>query len=614
MTAKSKKRQQKKVTRTKSRMEAPKMDVRTRKQEIEEFLESNGAVLFSKLLREVPILYRAISDPKLFLIFAPDDNIMRQFLKIVEKTAGSLLRSTAAIEVLGNHVMLAPPKNGTYRSINGLTFNLPKEYRIRLGKKIDTVIDGVGVAIISRPIVLPAQVKKLLAVKTPGVIGTLDYQNFLNLIQLGGLKGKDLIAFCLSNSAVNNMCNKTDENGKDIFDRLLLTEFGLSRPYRQTHTSRESYVLLYKTYRVFTSEYTRIKPGRESDSFSTRYIPFVDDEKDEPFMDAVQIVTVNLIAKNGYCLFLDSTGDVFISELEKSLEPLLIKMSKVFPLRREFVPKIKEIAAFASSSSIYRSNSYMVLLDETGQVVIDKYIMKKYTRDYRDDDESDEDEDDDRKYADFQWIMENGIRSIRGYGRKLYMIDVNGRLLIYRLDGAIIPEGEYVLAGDEVHVQFIDIPSKFVKLGRGLFIDGEGFVYRDMSKNEEPVWLHRIEGMVNAVEIDLLDQEIGRPDQEIDQQMPFTIHNIPIASISSDGALSIVINGQVTTYNTDPEGKRFSNIWVNIAYTSDMTPYQIRGNKLFPAHDVISDRGKINVPPKFLYYQTIGDISLFLTQ
>lgn len=591
------------------------MDVRKRRQEIEEFLEGNGAALFSKILREVPILDRAMLDPKLFLVFAPDDNIMRQFLRIVEKAAGSLLRSTAAIEVLSNHIMLAPPRNGTYTAMSGLTFKLPKEYRIRLGKKIDTVVDGVGVAIISRPIVLPSQTKKLLVVRTPGVIGTLDYHNFLNLIQLGGLKGKDLIAFCLSNSAVNTMCNKTDENGKDIFDRLLLTEFGLKRPYRQTHTSRESYALLHKTYRVFMSEYTRIKPGRGPDNFLTRYIPFVRDEEDEPFMDAVQIVAVNLIAKNGYCLFLDSTGDVFISELEKSFDTL--RMSKIFPLRRESLPKIKEIAVFASFPSIYRSDSYMVLLDETGEVAIDKYVMKKYTKSddksYGSDREGDE-SDDDQKYADFQWIMENGISNIRGYGHKLYMIDVNGRLLIYRMDGAIIPEGEYVLAGDEVHVQFIDIPSKFVKLGRGLFIDGQGFVYRDMSKNEEPVWLHRIEGIVNAVEVDLLDQEIGRPDQQINQQMPFTIDDIPIASISSDGSLSILINGQVTTYNTDPEGKRFSNIWVNIAYTSDMTPYQIRGNKLFPAHDVISDRGKINVPPKFLYYQTIGDISLFLTQ
>jgi len=76
-------------------------------------------------------------------------------------------------------------------------------------------------------------------IQNPLNIETLDYPNFMNLVLRGGIKGKDLIRFCHTSVAINNICNKEFKlnNGEiqnQYLFRLLLNKMNITVPPNKT--------------------------------------------------------------------------------------------------------------------------------------------------------------------------------------------------------------------------------------------------------------------------------------------------------------------------------------------------------------------------------------------
>jgi len=84
---------------------------------------------------------------------------------------------------------------------------------------------------------------------------------FYKLIEDNDIRGKDLISLCVSNSKINYMCNGGNAQDQQLFKRLLLKEFNITR----STNPREDYIKYSKQTLICQSILTKINEWRAFD-------------------------------------------------------------------------------------------------------------------------------------------------------------------------------------------------------------------------------------------------------------------------------------------------------------------------------------------------------------
>jgi hypothetical protein len=206
---------------------------------IQNFLTSNDATIYAKLLYNLPQLYRAVMSPQLTMIIAPTDQRLQELSTAPKKPVATIVDSVAGRDLMANHISILPTQKvyPMFTAINGTTYGSGPEDLNALQIIVSTVIDGVVMLITPHLIGDFQQILKAEAVNDPGM--TRDA--FQALINTGDLRGKDLISLCKTNHYVEeNFCNSKDATGRTIFHYLLKSEFGLDVPANKN--ARDRYV------------------------------------------------------------------------------------------------------------------------------------------------------------------------------------------------------------------------------------------------------------------------------------------------------------------------------------------------------------------------------------
>ena len=192
-----------------------------RLEEIQVFLANNGASTFAAMLYDVPVIFR--DRAKYTMILAPTDQALMRLEAASAKTMAALSKLAPGVEIIMNHISILPTKKSypMFTAMNGTKYGSSVNDISALGVRKTATIDGVTVLVIDQVIIQGDQIDRTRVNRNPGALGMLNYQNFINLVNLGQLEGKDLVSFCLSNPDINDMCNKIDENGENIFHKLI---------------------------------------------------------------------------------------------------------------------------------------------------------------------------------------------------------------------------------------------------------------------------------------------------------------------------------------------------------------------------------------------------------
>jgi len=581
-----------------------KLDPNMRARKILNLLWTNKVRIFSELIHSIPLLRNAILNPSLSLILAPTDDAIKRLEMRTRKTAESFKNNLGILDILANHISIKPyqRKPPLIESINGKIYGTNRQEVENLQIVSIRKIDGVTIIIISVVVIHEPQLDNVLT--DSGVFESLDYQNFLNIVEHGKLKGKDLVSFCLSNDKIGYMCDRTYTNGKTLFDKLLLIEFGLTEPLDDDKNARETYIRLHQSYRLYAS--TAIATGQNS--WAIEFEPVLDSRSEEAIMD------VKSIRASGqeFYLILNSYGEVLLSsEIETREEDdagnligTTYSMSDAKPISFD-LPNIKKMTTITYLKQMTYGNlvthrpmrdasTNIIFLDEDGAVYEAVYNNKTIEPDWI-------------NYgsvkSDWSFFIDN-IVDIESEGLRLYMLNSRGEILIAQ-DDLKITDKEYEAIGYEMTPagdKFLKIsnPVGFSKLFRRGAIDNNGSVHRDIYVGNKLPNFVKIEGMSNIVEADALSATSTHVDNT--------------AAISSDGILYIFNDDKLTVHDTAPNGRKWKHVFVNKAYTDDFTAYVIDGDKIVPFTNVpMTDGELVQLPEKFLYYQSLWRGMMYLT-
>ncbi len=220
-------------------------------------LSINDRTIFGQILSLIPGVISMIDNGSIQTIFAPSDAKLSQILQYVKLTESQFGTSPEGQMVMANHCSKDDSSIGnSVASLTGNTIPLTQEYLLGIGASAVAIIDKIKVILIREIIITQEQINRLQSIvaiasrapitTNPGVLGKLDRNNLSNLNQLGNVRGKDLIALCLSHPQMNQLCNSQDSFGRTMFHRLLKSEFGETFPgfqnvrdrYIRRHTSK----------------------------------------------------------------------------------------------------------------------------------------------------------------------------------------------------------------------------------------------------------------------------------------------------------------------------------------------------------------------------------------
>ena len=230
------------------------------------FLASNGAVNFSKILYNVPRLFSALNDPGLSMIFAPNDAALQRLSDKTGKSLADLQRDAYGIDILANHLSVFPTKRSwpMFTSINNRSYGSSETDIKALGVTATALIDKTAVLVISSVIFHEDQLVKASLRRDIGALKALGQNDMLMvLIQRGDLKGKDLIALCVSDPEINKLCD-----AKVDFKQLLRRDYNAIAPTGVV--PRDYYVILSRGYRPFSD--VQLIPSDKDDDLARHKI------------------------------------------------------------------------------------------------------------------------------------------------------------------------------------------------------------------------------------------------------------------------------------------------------------------------------------------------------
>jgi hypothetical protein len=213
------------------------------------YLAAQGATTFSRLLYNIPKLHKALKDPQLSIILAPNDSALQRLSAATGKSLAELQQDIYGIDILANHISTKPTQKtiAMVISINGNTYGASERDIQGLKVSAFTKIGSTAVLVIGEIIIYPNQVEKASLNRDLGVLKPLQQNDMMFiLIQKGDIKGKDLISLCVSDPEVNKLCN-----AKLDFKYLLKRDYNATAP--QGVNPREHYVKLSTGFKAWTT-------------------------------------------------------------------------------------------------------------------------------------------------------------------------------------------------------------------------------------------------------------------------------------------------------------------------------------------------------------------------
>lgn len=223
-------------------------------------LEREGATLFAKILGVSRRPRELLDQGRIKLIFALSNEGVESLLKASGKTGSQFLASADGRRIIENHfltdfsttVVVIPSITGKLIPVDRASMNTFKPV------KAFSVLD-VKIVIINNPIFEAGEFAKAQWKREPGIIGQLGVNPYVQMIEIGGIKGKDLISLCLSSSAANEYCDEVDNKGETIFHRLLRRDFNYT--IKSGEKAREIYEQLVSGHRFYVRRPTSFVGG-----------------------------------------------------------------------------------------------------------------------------------------------------------------------------------------------------------------------------------------------------------------------------------------------------------------------------------------------------------------
>jgi len=219
-------------------------------EQIDQFLRNNNATNMAIIIHNNNSLLKLLD--LAVIMFIPSDFALDKITQKSGKTLNEIRNTKEFIDLISNNFSILPLQDiyPAYTSVTGVTIGNNIHDLNSLDVIANITINNVKIYITNKSITTPKQLEKLAIIRQPGVMGLLDYQNFFNIVNIGQLKGKDLISFCLSDNTLNDMCNREDVIGENIFDKLIKRDFNI--PIPQGKTAREYYIKLTSGYKLLT--------------------------------------------------------------------------------------------------------------------------------------------------------------------------------------------------------------------------------------------------------------------------------------------------------------------------------------------------------------------------
>lgn len=161
-------------------------------------------------------------------IIAPSDDAMVKVLTHLNKTATEFLKNPTATAIILNHMSHQFSTSlMELASLGGHPIKLDAASVKKFGVKQAATIGGVKIIIMNNFFVSNDQLAKFKIVREKTLFDQLMKQNFTNLIQIGQVKGYDLINLCNTSANINALCNEQDRNGETLFHRLLKADHAI---------------------------------------------------------------------------------------------------------------------------------------------------------------------------------------------------------------------------------------------------------------------------------------------------------------------------------------------------------------------------------------------------
>ena len=217
-----------------------------------DFLRTNSAADFAKILYNVPLLYSASKDPNLSMILAPSDTSLHRLATESGKSLLQLQQNRYGIDIFANHVSTLPTQKlcPMVISINQQQYGSSEADILALEPQATTIIGHTVIIVINRIILHDNQLARAFLQRTAGPFEILKAdRGFKVMIDQGYLKGYELVKLCSSNPEVGSLCDNLDFDlllRRDYADRALSKAvFGMS--------ARDLYFKHAMGYRVVTN-------------------------------------------------------------------------------------------------------------------------------------------------------------------------------------------------------------------------------------------------------------------------------------------------------------------------------------------------------------------------
>lgn len=213
------------------------------------WLRQNGAATFATLIQRVPAL-RSLSNSSL-TILAPDDAAMGRLQAKISYPLLDVVEIPKILDVVRNHFSFrrlqdTPPK---FQAVTGFNYGTSDEDIEKLQALRMVQIGRVRIAVISYVLIGDGELEEIVQVDSLlNYLEGLPYNVFLNIIDAGQLKGKDLVHLCSASNTMREKCERHlerfDNNGRlveiipqYVYSFLLAKEFGVHQllPGKDAH-------------------------------------------------------------------------------------------------------------------------------------------------------------------------------------------------------------------------------------------------------------------------------------------------------------------------------------------------------------------------------------------
>jgi len=220
-------------------------------------LENQGLVLLSRIIYRTNELVRLLDSGSVKFMMAPTDQVLT---KLVETYGKQIINTANFIEILKNHLATEFSKTKReIRSINGQPIYLDRQAMANRKPGVAFMVGGVAIVPINNILITASQRQLLTVNRSAGPFDMINGSIFRAWVQTSGIEGQDLLALCVSNPKINELCNSADASGRTIFHDMLKARFGIQ--YNGNQNARDRYFRMLKPTSFYVEKPTGILRG-----------------------------------------------------------------------------------------------------------------------------------------------------------------------------------------------------------------------------------------------------------------------------------------------------------------------------------------------------------------